>query len=102
MIGRVALAPVPPFDDPESQVVRRQEYDLVLDALSRLRPLDQEVVRLAIWEELSHEQIARSIGSTETAVRQRFHRAKRTLLREFERIGGTVPPPAVAQGGDEQ
>ena len=44
--------------------MQRQEYDLVLQAVSRLRPLDQEVLRLAVWEELSHDQVAVSLDST--------------------------------------
>jgi RNA polymerase sigma-70 factor (ECF subfamily) len=83
-------------------VVQRLEYDLALEALGRLRPSDQEVLRLVVWEELSHADVATSLGSSVAAVRQRFHRAKRALLKEFERVGGTVPPPAVAQEGGEQ
>ena len=86
---------------PENQLVQRQEYDLVIKAASRLRSLDQEVLRLALWEELSHSQIAELLSSTVPAVRQRFHRAKRSLLREFERVGGVLPPPSVAHEGGE-
>lgn len=101
---RRKLEAVPPgeVDAPDAQLVQRQDYELVLKALSRLRPLDQEVLRLVVWEELSHEQAAASLGSSVPAARQRFHRAKRALLKEFERVGGTVPPPAVAQEGGVQ
>ena len=81
------------------QVVRRHEYDLVIEASTNLRPLDQEVLRLAIWEELGHAEIADLLDSTVPAVRQRFHRAKRALAKQYERIGGVLPPPAVAQEG---
>ncbi len=96
------MVPTPSAAGPETQLVQRQEYGLVIKAASRLRPLDQEILRLAIWEELSQSQIARLLDSTVPAVRQRFYRAKRALLREFESVGGTVPPPAVAQEGGEQ
>ncbi len=81
---------------PDTQTVRRAEYDLVIEAASGLRPKDREVLRLALWEELRHDQIAAILGCSESAVRQRFHRAKRALLREFERLGGVVPIPSVA------
>ncbi len=99
---KLAAIPVPVVENPEAQLVQRQEYDLVLRAVSRLRPLDQEVLRLSVWEELSHDQVAASLDSTVPAVRQRFHRAKRALLKEFERVGGSVPPQPVAREGGEQ
>jgi RNA polymerase sigma-70 factor, ECF subfamily len=98
--------PPPIVSGPAAQVVQRVEYDLVTQAAARLRPKDQEVLRLVVWEELGYGQIADILGCTESTVRQRFHRAKRSLLREFERIGGVVPipsvaPHAVAQEGGE-
>ena len=87
--------------EPEVQFVQHQDYALVLRALTGLRPLDQEVLRMAVWEEMSHSEVAASLSLTVPAVRQRFHRAKRALLKEFERIGGIVESPAVAQEGGE-
>ena len=84
---------------PESVVVQHHDYQLVLQAASNLRPKDQEVLRLVLWEELSHGEIAELLGSSVAAVRQRFHRAKKMLAKEFERTGGTLPPPAAAQEG---
>ncbi len=86
---------------PEAQLVQRAEYDLVLDALANLRDKDQEVLLLVVWEEMSHDQIATILGSSSAAARQRFRRAKKALLREYVRLGGTVPIPAVAQEGGE-
>ena len=82
---------------PEVDVVQREEYEMVLRAVSHLRQVDREVLLLSVWEELSYEQISVALGLTIPAVRQRFHRAKRALLAEFERRGGRLPPPAVAQ-----
>jgi RNA polymerase sigma-70 factor (ECF subfamily) len=94
--------PIESGPEVEAVVVRHQDYELVLRAAARLRAADQELLRLAMWEELSHQQIANILGSTVSAVRQRFHRAKRALAREFERAGGVIPRPAVAQEGGEQ
>ena len=95
--AKLTAVPAVAASGPEMQLVQRYEYDLVIQAASRLRPLDQEVLRLVIWEELSHPQIADMLGSTVPAVKQRFHRAKRILLREFKRVGGTLP----RQQGDD-
>lgn len=89
----------PDPDSPESQVVQRRDYELVRSAAARLSPLDQEVLRLVMWEELSHEDVAAMIGSTVPAAKQRFHRAKGRLAREFKKLGGTVNPIAQEEGG---
>jgi DNA-directed RNA polymerase specialized sigma24 family protein len=52
-----------------------------------------------MWEELSHEQVAAMIGSTVPAAKQRFHRAKGRLAREFKKLGGIVSPIAQEEGG---
>ncbi len=72
-------------DEPEPQVVRRSEYEEVLAAAARLRARDREILRLAAWEELPHDQIARLLGVSVAAVDQRLHRAKKRLAREYRR-----------------
>ncbi|MDH3605600.1 MAG: sigma-70 family RNA polymerase sigma factor [Acidimicrobiia bacterium] len=85
-------------EEPEPQVVRRAEYDKVLAAASRLRPADQEILRLAAWEELPHDQISRLLGCSVAAVDQRLHRAKKRLAKEFSRTH--VPGhPQTEEGG---
>jgi RNA polymerase sigma-70 factor (ECF subfamily) len=74
---------------PETVVVRRAEDRRVLDAVRRLRPSDQEILRLAGWEEIPHAEIAEILGISVAAVDQRFHRAKRRLAREYDTAGGT-------------
>lgn len=87
-----------PRPSPDTQVVEHHDYDLVRAAAARLAPLDQEVLRLVMWEELSHEQVATMIGSTAAAAKQRFHRAKGRLAREFKKLGGTIHPIAQEEG----
>lgn len=88
-------------DAADSQLVQKQDYAFVLAALGRLRPAEQEILRLAVWEELSHAEIAAALQLKVSTVRQRFHRAKHALLKEYERAGGGIPEPPVAQeGGD--
>ena len=83
----------PPADPtPEVIVVRRERDRTLLAAVGRLRPEDQEVLRLAWWEELPHADIATLVGCSPQAVSQRIHRAARRVAREFERLdhGHTV------------
>lgn len=73
-------------DDPATVVVRRAEDRRVIDAAGRLGWADQEILRLAGWERLPHAEIAAVLGISVAAVDQRFHRAKKRLAREYERV----------------
>ena len=69
--------------DPEGEVVAADERRIVLAALSRLRDADQEILRLAVWEELAHRDIAGLVGCSEASVAVRLHRARTRLGREI-------------------
>ena len=73
-------------DASDLHVVRRQEERSVLEALGRLRPGDQEVLRLRTWERLSSEQIGAVLGISPHAVDARVSRARRRLADEYERL----------------
>ncbi len=90
-------------DEPETVVVRREADTSVLDALRRLRPTDQEVLRLAVWEELSHREIGELLGCSAHAVDQRVHRAAKRLGRELHtkaEYASGVAPRFDAPGGE--
>lgn len=78
-------------DEPELQIVQRAEYEEVLAAAGRLKPTDQEILRLAAWEELPHDQISRLLGISVAAVDQRLHRAKKRLTNEYRRHTASTP-----------
>ncbi len=68
----------------------------VHEALARLSPADQEVLRLAAWEELGTDEIAVALGCGTRAAAMRLHRARNRLRAQIDRIGpATVadPPP---------
>ena len=96
--GQVALTP-----DVEGQVVAGDERRVVLAALARLRPADQEILRLAVWEELAHRDIAAVVGCSESSVAVRLHRARARLGREIgkeERRVGQETSGGRAEGSD--
>ncbi len=72
---------------PEVVVLRRAEDKEMLDAVARLRPADQEVLRLTVWEELPHAQVGEVIGTSAHAVTQRLHRITKQLARELQTTG---------------
>jgi RNA polymerase sigma-70 factor (ECF subfamily) len=56
--------------------VPNSDAEPALEALSRLSASDQELLRLAAWEELSHAEIAEVMGISVNAVAIRLHRAR--------------------------
>jgi RNA polymerase sigma-70 factor, ECF subfamily len=91
---------VVPVSSVEDYVVVGEEYQQVLQALSRLRVSDQEIIRLSLWEELSHADIGVIFDISPDAAKQRFYEARRHLGREFNRLESKqVNPPATQKGG---
>jgi RNA polymerase sigma factor (sigma-70 family) len=64
-------------------VATQSERDPVLDALSQLRPLDQETLLLAAWDGLTSVEGARVLGCSAAAFRLRLHRARHRLGSEL-------------------
>ena len=72
-----------PDREVDASVLFDDERRAVLSALVRLRPVDQEILRLAVWEELSHRQIGLVVGCSEATVAVRLHRARARLGKEI-------------------
>ena len=85
MIRRLANQRSDSPSEPEPQVIQHFEYCAVLDALAGLTDRDQEVLRLAVWEELPHAEIGEILGCSSGAVDVRVHRALRRLAKAFDR-----------------
>ncbi len=73
---------------------------MVIKASSRLKKIDQEVLRLTLWEELSHADVALVLGIEASAVKQRAYRARRNLANEYQRMAKDRQPPAAEEGGE--
>ena len=74
--------------DVDAGVLFDDERRTVLSALVRLRPGDQEILRLAVWEELTPAEIAEVLGVSAVAVRTRLSRSRarlRALVGERDR-----------------
>ena len=61
--------------------------------LARLGDTDAEVLRLVAWEQLSIVDVAAVLGIEPDAARQRLHRARRNLAREYDRLQSRPPHP---------
>jgi RNA polymerase sigma factor (sigma-70 family) len=85
---------------PEDYIVMSDESLMVRQALSRLKPTDQEILRLTVWEELGQREVSLALGIEVGAVRQRLYEARRNLTREFDRLDAKVDGrPAAQKGG---
>ena len=65
-------------------------------ALARLRADDQEILRLAAWEELSGPEIAIALELNLSTVQQRLYRAKKRLSKALaDQVSNEDPPTGV-------
>jgi RNA polymerase sigma-70 factor (ECF subfamily) len=70
---------------------RIDDQELVRTALARLRPEDQELLRLAEWEELGRAELARAFECSANAVAIRLHRAHRRFSRALDAMEREAP-----------
>lgn len=85
-VAHLQLVDDPQSEGPEPQVVRSQEAREMVDALGQLRPADQEIIRLAGWEELGRDEIAEALRCTPNAVTKRLNRALDRLAQQLGAI----------------
>jgi RNA polymerase sigma factor (sigma-70 family) len=97
---RLASFSSPSVSLPEEVVIAGHEHRQLLNALRALRSPDQEILRLTVWEELSHADIAIVLGISVGAVRQRFYAAKKKLAEHYNRLESrNIHSPAAQKGG---
>jgi RNA polymerase sigma-70 factor, ECF subfamily len=84
----------------DESTVDGDEHRIVLAALARVGDTDAEVLRLVAWEQLSVVDVAAVLRIEPDAARQRLHRARRNLVREYERLQSRpTSTPAAPTGG---
>jgi RNA polymerase sigma-70 factor (ECF subfamily) len=91
LAGKIAGLAPEVVDGPERQVVTSDELRHTLATLDRLRPDDQEILRLRAMERLTIAEIASVLNCSEEAARKRFERAAKRLQNK---VGSPVPTPA--------
>ena len=73
-------------DDPLRWLLSAERADLVRQALGRLRRRDADVLVLKYAEQWSYRELAEHLGTTESAVEARLHRARGKLRAELNRL----------------
>lgn len=89
----------PPASAPDDSIGDSDEIRQVLEAAGRLGDRDVEVLRLVGWERLTIGEVAVVLGIDPNAVKQRLHRARRNLGREYRRLQSRSSTPVAAEGG---
>jgi RNA polymerase sigma-70 factor (ECF subfamily) len=70
---------VSPAGDPERQLIHKQAYDRMIDAIQKLKPVDRELVALLATEAFSYKEIGKLMHISEANVKVRVHRARLRL-----------------------
>lgn len=87
LLARVWSVGEPDLLGPEPEVLRNLEGQQVVEALSSLRPDDQELLLLSYWEGLTHNQIGELLDCSKSAVDARVHRALERMRQAMRRTG---------------
>jgi RNA polymerase sigma-70 factor, ECF subfamily len=61
--------------------------DVIAGCLAGLKPIDREIIELAVYDELSPAEIAVVVGKSAGAIRVRLHRIRQTLRLDLLRAG---------------
>jgi RNA polymerase sigma-70 factor (ECF subfamily) len=88
-------------EQPQPGTVELHAGEAVKTALSLLPEADQEVLLLAVWDDLDRGQIARALGCSKSTVSVRLHRARRRLSAALAGLAGDdcIQPPTLVPGG---
>lgn len=57
----------------------KQDTEKIQQELQKMKPIEQELIRLRIFEEMEFKQIAVALGAKEAAVKMRYYRAIQQL-----------------------
>lgn len=68
---------------PESTVSRTEERDRVRELLDSLNPMDRAAVVMYYWYDYSYQEIAESLALSNSAVKSRLHRARRSMAEAW-------------------
>jgi RNA polymerase sigma-70 factor (ECF subfamily) len=83
----------------EETVIERESCAEVQDMLQALPADYRLVIVLRYWQDLSYAEIARVVGSTESAIKSRLHRARRMLAERLiaQEESGTWPSGRIGE-----
>jgi RNA polymerase sigma factor (sigma-70 family) len=69
--------------DPDETLERKERSDLLASFIKELKPKYRDILDLYYFQEMSREEVARSLGITPNQVSERLHYAQKLLRRKF-------------------
>lgn len=78
-----------PVPEPAPAPAEPSDVEHIRRALARLRPGDQEVLRLVAWDGLTPAQAAKVLGCGTGSFRVQLHRARQRLAAELKHSNGS-------------
>lgn len=80
-----ALASIPDsISDPESDVIRSQEYDSLVSAIDGLSDLYREVARMILLDNYGYQEVAEAVNMPLNTVKTRVKRAREQIMRVMD------------------
>lgn len=77
---------VAPTGNPESDVIRSQEYDKLVDAINGLPDLYRKVAQMVLLENFGYQEVADATGLPLNTVKTRVKRAKENVLKKMDEL----------------
>ncbi len=71
-------------NDEESELIRNEQIDRMMELVDALPTMQQTVLRMRHMQEMTMADIASLIGTSEAAVRQSLSRARRSIVEQFK------------------
>jgi len=101
LVSKLEAQPIPPSRS-APVFPTEDDHDHVLQALGRLRPLDQEILRLSTWEGLSNRELGWFLGCNETAAATRASRARKRLKVELGKTAKVLEAAEAVDVADQR
>ena len=66
-----------------ANVVGQELKDIVLEAMQKLKPEHRAVINMRCYDEMSYDEIAKTLGRSKFAAQMLFYRAKKSLKKQL-------------------
>ncbi|HET7627145.1 MAG TPA: RNA polymerase sigma factor [Bacillales bacterium] len=74
--------------EPQEQTMRRMQLDCIRNIIAELPEHYRQILTLKIVHHFSHKQIGKTLNIDENTSRQRFHRAKEAVKKQYRKEWG--------------
>ena len=87
LLSEEHLLAIADHQTPESRYLQNERYRCLWQGINLLAPMDREIVTLHYFSNLPLSEVARLVGMSYPAVRQRLSRLRKTLKQRMEEQG---------------